>query len=73
MIDEKAAVSIATEYLRVKGVDVGGFAEARFLSDEMVWACCFFNKMPAGGIDCPGMTIVDVNSESGVASLFESL
>jgi hypothetical protein len=73
MIEKSGAVAIATEHLRVNGIDVEGFAEARFLPEEQIWSCCFFNKMPNAGVDCPGMTIVDVDCETGRASLFDSM
>jgi hypothetical protein len=73
MIDGKGAVAIATEYLKSKGIDVEGFAEARFLPDEKMWTCCFSNKIPTDGVDCPGMTIVNVKIFTGEACIFETM
>jgi hypothetical protein len=73
MIEEKSAIEIATRFLKARGVDVEGFAESRYLPEEKIWACCFFNRMPPDGVDCPGMTIVDVDCSTGEPSLFETM
>ena len=73
MIGEKAAIEIATRFLKARDVDVEGFAESRYLPEEKIWVCCFFNKMPTDAVDNPGITIVDVNCSSGEPSFFQTM
>jgi hypothetical protein len=72
VIEEKAAIEIATQFLKARGVDVAGFAESRYLPQQRIWTCCFFNKMPTDAVDSPGLTIVDVDSSTGEASFLEA-
>lgn len=73
MIEEKTAVEIATRFLCLRGVDVEEFAQATYIPERSIWACCFFNKMPVGGLDSPGMTIVDVDCSTGEPSFFDTM
>jgi hypothetical protein len=74
MIDEATAVEYARRFLAANRLEVGDLDAARFIPEEQTWACVFANKPRLdGAVDAPGVTIVDVNSESGQASLFDSL
>lgn len=73
MIEEKTAVQIATRFLKVRGVDVGGFAEARYVPEEQIWACCFDTITPPDAVDAPGLIIVHVNRLTGEPPFFETL
>ncbi|HXG09278.1 MAG TPA: hypothetical protein VNK04_05765 [Gemmataceae bacterium] len=73
MIEEHTAVEIATRFLKARGVDDDGFAEARYVPEEQVWACLFHRKTPPDAVDAPGVIIVHVNGLTGEPSFFDTL
>jgi hypothetical protein len=73
MIEETNAVEIATRFLKSRGVDEDGFAEARYVPEEQVWACLFHRKAPPHAVDAPGIMIVHVNCLTGEPSFFDTL
>lgn len=73
MITQSEAREIATQFLCQEGIKVSRFDEIRYLPEEGLWICCFLNIMPLGAVDSPGVTIVEVNANTGEASLFDAL
>ena len=73
MMEEQAVVDIATRFLKARGVPNDGFAEARYLPEERVWACLFRTKSPPEAVDAPGIIIVQVSGVTGEPGLFDTL
>ncbi len=73
MLSEEGARDIASDFLKREKCDHDGFVEARFISEDHVWAIVFLRKSPKGAVDCPATIIIDVDPKTGTASFFDNL
>jgi len=75
MVDEKAAIKIATEFIKAQGLEaeIERFEKANFVSEKNRWACIFSTKHPPGVVESPGCHMVIVAGSTGKPWLFDVL